>query len=158
MINTKSAIDNIKRLAFTFQGLIQFAEDLEGVDSLENYTKELETSKNKLIKDNEDLIQSSVKAKDLIVQSELEAQKIIVDAKIESDQMITEMLQNKSNMLLEVSKEVEESKSKMQATEIKFVEKYTKAEAELAKLNLKIEEESSRLVSIQEQIAKLKSL
>lgn len=158
MSNAKIAIDNIKRLAVTFQGLIEFAKDLEHVETLEGHILELQTDRSKLMEQNEKSVQDLIQANASIEKAKLEADQIIADAKAKSDQMIAEMVQNKNNMLAAAEKEVEESKSKMQATQIEFVKQYGEAENQLAELKLMIEEDSNRLAAIKEQIAKLKSL
>ena len=91
MSKFKDASENIKRLQVMFSGLIELADAMDKVDSLESYAVELEDKKGKLDKDISSLKVSKdnllkefeaarVKLSAMMIDNESKAVKIIADA------------------------------------------------------------------------------
>lgn len=71
-----------------FQGMIELADELDKVSSVENHLAELQTDKSKLMEQNDKLVQDLIQANASIEKANLEFNQILADAKATSDQMI----------------------------------------------------------------------
>jgi hypothetical protein len=147
MSKFKDASENIKRLAVLFKGLIDMAEEIDKIDSLENYVVELEVKKSLVLKDCENLIvdkeilerqlestkekvpvlisETNEKAAKIIKDSELKATKLIEDsqAKVkEIDILIEEKLKKYQDKIQAMNSELKASEEKVNASEVKLKE------------------------------------
>jgi hypothetical protein len=152
----QEASENIKRLSVMFKGLIEAADEIDKLGSLENHVKELEIKKVTLIKecdtlskDNDVIIESinsnNQRASDVLKDAESKALEITKDAQKIAEDKITKSAADANNIhasLLNKNKEVEAL--------------LKKDIAQLAFVKSQILEESKKLEVIQTQLASIK--
>lgn len=88
MSKLTEASNNIKRLSVMFQGMIELADELDKVSSIENHIAELEAAKATSLKENETLKLENDKIIDAINVNNQAAQNIISEAYNKQEQMV----------------------------------------------------------------------
>lgn len=88
MSKLTEASNNIKRLSVMFKGMIELADELDKVSSIENHLGELEAAKATSLKENQTLREENDKIIDSINVNNQAAQNIISEADATAKQMV----------------------------------------------------------------------
>lgn len=80
MSKLTEASNNIKRLSVMFQGMIELADELDKVSSIENHLAELEAAKATSLKENQTLREENDRIIDAINLNHLKVQDIVTEA------------------------------------------------------------------------------
>jgi len=153
MSKFKDASENIKRLQVMFSGLIELADAMDKVDTLEGYVVELEAKKVSLVKDCELLTvdkeilerqfdAAKDKAPSVILETETKAAQIVEDAKAKAAQIVAEAQSKSKEVDVLIDTKIKNYDTKLQALvlEIKaFEDKVSASEAKLKEVNLALE-------------------
>lgn len=152
----QEASENIKRLSVMFKGLIEAADEIDKMGSLENHVKELEFKKISLVKENEELKSDNDQVIEAINANNQRASDVIKDAESKALVIVEAAKAEASIKLAESAKNANETHSKL-------VEKLNETElllkkdvAQLAFIKIQIVEESKKLEEIQTQLASIK--
>lgn len=88
MSKLTEAVDNIKRLSVMFKGMIELADELDKVSSIENHIQELQSAKLLILKENETLRSENDQIIESINVNNQRAQDIISEADVTAKQMV----------------------------------------------------------------------
>lgn len=156
MSKLTEASNNIKRLSVMFQGMIELADELDKVSSIENHIAELEAAKATSLKENETLRAENDKIIDAINVNNQKAQDIISEAYNKQEQMVLEtekMCDDRSENNKRIIDGLAES-FEIEKNQILLNLENTKSE--LAGLKADIEEHQIILKDLKEAIASIK--
>ena len=87
MSKLTEAVDNIKRLSVMFKGMIELADELDKVSSIENHIVELEAAKATSLKENQTLREENDRIIDAINLNHLKVQDIVTDADLKCKEL-----------------------------------------------------------------------
>lgn len=87
MSKLTEASNNIKRLSVMFQGMIELADELDKVSSIENHLGELEAAKATSLKENQTLREENDRIIDAINLNHLKVQDIVTEADLKCKQL-----------------------------------------------------------------------
>ena len=87
MSKLTEASNNIKRLSVMFKGMIELADELDKVSSIENHLGELEAAKATSLKENETLREENDRIIDAINLNNQKAQDIVTEADLKCKQL-----------------------------------------------------------------------
>lgn len=156
MSKLTEASNNIKRLSVMFKGMIELADELDKVSSIENHLGELEAAKATSLKENETLRAENDKIIDAINVNNQKAQDIISEAYNKQEQMVLEtekMCDDRSENNKRIIDGLAES-FEIEKNQILLNLENTKSE--LAGLKADIEEHQIILKDLKEAIASIK--
>jgi len=150
------ASNNIKRLSVMFKGMIELADELDKVSSIENHIQELQSAKLLILKENETLRSENDQIIDSINVNNQRAQDIISEAYNKQEELAKQtedMCDDKSRK----NKEIIDALSASFEIERNAVESELKrSKDELADLKLQIEQSAVSLKDLQDAIASIK--
>lgn len=156
MSKLTEAVDNIKRLSVMFKGMIELADELDKVSSIENHIVELEAAKATNLKENQTLREENDKIIDVININNQRAQDIISEAYNKQEELAKQtedMCDDKSRK----NKEIIDALSASFEIERTAIESELKrSKDELADLKLQIEQSAVSLKDLQDAIASIK--
>lgn len=156
MSKFKDASENIKRLQVTFKGLIDLADAMDSIDSLENHVKELEIKKASLINVIEGLDKDKLNAQDNLKKLNddfvLEVEKIEKYKKQEVEKLNKELAKLRMTMLDERS----DFSKAMTKLEIAAHESLESKKSQCCKLDAELADKSAKLASVTEALDKIK--
>lgn len=132
MKHTKEAISNIKKFGKQLEGFIEFAKELENIDSLDNHVRELVIKKDNL---NKEIFEAEVKKEQAIANTE---------------KVITELELKVSNQQALLDLKISDAEDKAKSIEQKAVEKLAAAEKQSHEM---INLAASKVMSIDQQYA-----
>lgn len=126
------ASQNIRRLSAMFKGLMDMSEEMDKVDSLETYTKELEASKNKLLDEKEALLESKKSLEEQCLASKELADKILSEAKAKAAAMAEQNAKDQISVAEDIKAAFEKCDKEIMEQKLAFI-----AELEVEQLALK---------------------
>lgn len=156
MSKLTEASNNIKRLSVMFKGMIELADELDKVSSIENHIAELEAAKATSLKENETLREENDRIIDAINVNNQKAQDIISEAYNKQEQMVLEtekMCDDRSENNKRIIDGLAES-FEIEKNQILLNLENTKSE--LAGLKADIEQHQIILKDLKEAIASIK--
>lgn len=156
MSKLTEASNNIKRLSVMFKGMIELADELDKVSSIENHIQELQSAKLLILKENETLRSENDQIIESINVNNQRAQDIISEAYNKQEELAKQtedMCDDKSRK----NKEIIDALSASFEIERNAVESELKrSKDELADLKLQIEQSAVSLKDLQDAIASIK--
>lgn len=150
------ASENIKRLSAMFKGLVNAADEIDKMGSLENHVLELGYAKTAIVKENEGLELENKQLLESINLNTQKAKQILADAYAQQEELAKateQMCDDKSAK----NKELIDALTFESDVEQKKIEaELKKAKDLLADLNTQIKEEGLKLESLKAEIATIK--
>jgi hypothetical protein len=156
MSKLTEAVDNIKRLSVMFKGMIELADELDKVSSIENHIQELEAAKVLILKENETLRAENDQIIESINVNNQRAQDIISEAYNKQEQMVLEtekMCDTRSENNKRIIDGLAES---FEIEKNQILLNLENAKSELTGLKSQIEEHQVTLKDLKEAIASIK--
>lgn len=152
----KEASENIKKLQQFFKGLIDLSEEMDKVDSLENYVSELEAKKDNLIGEVSYLIDKKDLALKQINDLKEQSLKINEDAKIEANKLIASAKTAADDLKAQANSYAEEKLKAIKESEKEheyFKENYKKA---IDSMEIEFKEKQKKLEEVNLALEKIK--
>lgn len=139
-----------------FKGLVEAADEIDKIGSLENHVKELESKKMSLIKENDDLKSDNDQVIEAINANNQRASDVIKDAESKALVIVEAAKAEASNKIAESARNANETHGKL-VDKLNETELLLKKDvAQLAFIKNQILEESKKLEEIQFQLASIK--
>jgi chromosome segregation ATPase len=158
MSKLNKAIEDVQKFQTMFGGILDLAEALKEIPSVENHIAELKNQKDALIIDVENInahaAELEKKNSDLI----LENAKIEQEAKEKAEAIHNEGILKGDSYVKAALLEIEADKAKMQEQKDEFNLQWSDAQSKLSTIRELIISESERLDKIKSEIAKIKEL
>lgn len=152
------AVEDVQKFQNMFGGILELAEALKEIPSIEGHIEELKSKREGLIRSIEQSQEMLAFESDKYLKVRDQNEQQLKDAKAEHDKIVGEAVEqavNIQNAALEKAKALDDD---MKLAHEEFLKNKEENEKILTSLKLEVESEYSRLQSIQKEIERIKSL
>jgi len=157
MSNKKfEAADSIKKFAKSFKGILEFADELESLGSLDQHEKELKKSIDLLKAHELEAKRDYDIAKSQIEDAKNQAAKLVSEALEKGDKIIAEAVSSSEERLLSTEKQCAAFMAQAKGEQKAIMDHIKLLKAELESLESEKVQKSAALAQVKEQLASLK--